>query len=386
VSERPRRGDDSRNLIVIGLVSPDDRPSGRFRAVVEGEYVATSHRKKPVRQGRTALRAAVAVSGIAAAVGAAPSAIGAPASTPVTTPLDLIRNLLPTGNTVITPDNAADHGFGEPDTRAPGDVDFTNEYGAPKGGHKGALELTTPDSGSKAQYFTDAKNGPLATFATSAAYSTYRSSTSTGDEIQYPSYQIAIDKNGGALESGDFSTLYYEPYYNVDDPPSDLENDTWQRWDVTAGKLCSTRQVGGFESNQTQCDNGGLKSLADIVAANPGATVLGFGLNQGSGNPGITAAADLLTGAGTTYDFEVTKPRFPLPLPPTKDCGDEHHGTWGHDDHGGKWDKDDHGGKWDKDDHGTWDKDDHGRWGDVQWGRGNRIGHGILGGGPKHRC
>jgi hypothetical protein len=48
------------------------------------------------------------------------------------------------------------------------------------------------------------------------------------------------------------------------------------------------------------------------VAANPGAVIVGgFGINQGSGNPALTASSDVLTigsnGDCVTYDFEPYK-------------------------------------------------------------------------------
>ena len=60
-------------------------------------------------------------------------------------------------------------------------------------------------------------------------------------------------------------------------------------------------------ADQTRCDNGGDKPLSAYLASE-GIVVAGVIINQGSGNPDLDAAVDLVATPSTTYDFELTKP------------------------------------------------------------------------------
>ena len=128
------------------------------------------------------------------------------------------------------------------------------------------------------------------------AYSTYRSA---GSANQLPALNVQIDFNGPAVANG-FSTLVYEPVYN---PSQAVVSNIWQSWTATgSGVWWSTGTINGQCIGATDtCD----KSWAEIVANNPAATVLGaVGINQGSGNPGLTGATDAFTFDETTYNFE----------------------------------------------------------------------------------
>src|SRR5690606_2733943 len=59
-------------------------------------------------------------------------------------------------------------------------------------------------------------------------------------------------------------------------------------------------------------------TLESIKAQNPDAIVIGYGINQGSGNPGLMGGADGLTINETTYDFELDGDEEPA-MPTNKD-------------------------------------------------------------------
>jgi hypothetical protein len=113
-----------------------------------------------------------------------------------------------------------------------------------------------------------------------------------------------VDINGGDLETGDFTTLVFEPVYNTGQGA--VVPGEWQTWDAYSGGQAiwwSSRAIPGV------CAGSCFVAWDAIVAANPDATIAGgFGVNQGSGNGGLDAATDALT-LGTeddcvTYDFE----------------------------------------------------------------------------------
>jgi hypothetical protein len=114
---------------------------------------------------------------------------------------------------------------------------------------------------------------------------------------------IQVDYNGPA--DGGFTTLVYEPVYNTDQGV--VASNIWQNWDAYNGGngiWWSSRAIPGV------CAFNCFVAWSDILDANTNATILGgFGVNQGSGNPGLMTAVDALTigygGDTTTYDFDV---------------------------------------------------------------------------------
>lgn len=111
---------------------------------------------------------------------------------------------------------------------------------------------------------------------------------------------VVIDSNG-PLVGGGFSTLVFEPVYNPAQGP--VVSGAWQHWDADGdGVWWSTRPIGGQCAGATPaCD----RTWAEIVAANPEATVLGgVGVNQGSGNAGLTGFVDGVVFDDIRLDFE----------------------------------------------------------------------------------
>lgn len=169
------------------------------------------------------------------AVGAAVLVLGAgswsaASATPSLPPLPPLPLPVP-GQTYVTPDDL--HGFGSDDDRGAGAREFTDELGAPPLGGSDALKLATPESGDKVQFFTPELAGPLTSFESSSYYAK-RDAASTAGAVQFPSFQIPVDKNGGELLSGDFSTLTFEPVYQAGANANQTAG-TWNRYDTGAG-------------------------------------------------------------------------------------------------------------------------------------------------------
>lgn len=169
----------------------------------------------------------------------------------------------------------------------------------------GSLELTTGGGAAKAQFLTGNHIGAALADVDALSYAAYRSSSSTNSAAQTISLNMVIDYNGPA--AGGFTTLVFEPIYNLAQGPMQL--DTWQTWDAFAGGGAiwwSTRAIPGV------CAFTCYVPWSTIVANNPDATMGVLGFNIGSGWAGeykgyADALALGLGGSGVTYDFEPYK-------------------------------------------------------------------------------
>ena len=214
---------------------------------------------------------------------------------------------------VVRPTNT--QGWSTADTRTGGAVNYVTDA-TPPGGGTGALQLTTDaTTAAKAQYL-HATNTPLANVTDLSYYTKQVSGPPHAD----PSYQLLVCLNGigGTPTPTDpcggagFTTLVFEPYQNNGTaPPSPLiVPNTWQQWDVDAGRFWSSRTY----SNGVNCSviNGAggapFYSLAGLKAACPSAVAVGFGVNIGTFNPGYNVYADLVRFNDTVYNFEATGP------------------------------------------------------------------------------
>ena len=158
----------------------------------------------------------------------------------------------------------------------------------------GSLLLTTVLGSEKAFLFNYDHVGKSIADIDAIMYSTYRV---TGNLQQVAALNVQIDYNGS--DPGGFSTLVYEPVYNPGDGM--VVSGTWQTWNAMEGIWWSTQPINGQCAGATAgCD----KTWAEIVANNPDATILAVGINQGSGNPGLSTAVDAFTFDEDTYNFE----------------------------------------------------------------------------------
>ncbi|ANY08637.1 hypothetical protein [Pseudonocardia sp. HH130630-07] len=197
----------------------------------------------------------------------------------------------PSGTVTVTP--AAQNQFAGTFDRGAGDRAFTSRLGAPPDGGAGALELRTPGDGDKVQFVTHEVAGPLSRFA-SSSYRAVRDPAAPGEAA--PSFQIAVDIDGGELGPQELHLLTYLP---EPAPPG-----RWTRYDVGSGTFCLTRQTGSVDAYRECADGAPRYSLDEVAAAHPGVTAYAAGVNQGAGNAGLVSAVDLIQVGNRTYDLE----------------------------------------------------------------------------------
>jgi hypothetical protein len=181
---------------------------------------------------------------------------------------------------------------------------FVAGPGTPPAGSS-SIEFGTPTSADKVYLYNYDHIGVALSDIESIGYSTHRT-VGTGPAVV--SINIQVDVNGGALNPGEFATIVYEPYNTF---PAPIVNGTWQTWDAFDG---GSAKWWGTSAVSPSCPISAPCTWNALLAAYPNATIVGaFGVNQGSGNPGIVSAADLLSlgydGDVYEYDFE----RFRVP-------------------------------------------------------------------------
>lgn len=166
----------------------------------------------------------------------------------------------------------------------------------------GSFETLTPTGADKVTLFNYDHTGTALADIDQLGYATYRAANPADNDAQLPAINIQVDVNGAA--PGGFTTLVFEPVYNT--AQGAIQDDTWQMWDAFLGGNAiwwSSNAIPGAPNRDT------FVSWNTIVAANPDAVIVGgFGVNQGSGNPALTASSDVLSigynGECVTYDFE----------------------------------------------------------------------------------
>lgn len=184
--------------------------------------------------------------------------------------------------------------------RAAGTATFRNGPAEPPLG-SGSLELSTPTGADKIYAFNYDYVGKRLSDVTAMGYSTYRSQ---GSAQQLTAINLQVDVNGEA--EGGFTTLVFEPVYNTDQGA--VSSDVWQAWDAFKGgqaKWWSSNSIAGAPNRDT------FVTWDTILGMNRDAVIVGgFGVNQGSGNPLLTAATDKLSigimDDKITYNFEPT--------------------------------------------------------------------------------
>jgi hypothetical protein len=209
---------------------------------------------------------------------------------------------------VITEDDIARQAENTPPTRNwvlyfrnAGNGVFRSGPATPPSG-VGSFETTTPTGADKVTLFNfDHIGTPLADID-AMSYATYRAANPADVDVQLPAINLQVDANGPA--PGGFTTLVFEPVYNTNQQA--IQDDTWQTWDAYSGGQAiwwSSNPIPGAPNRDT------FVTWDTILANNPDAVIVGgFGVNQGSGNPALTASSDVLTigydGECVTYDFE----------------------------------------------------------------------------------
>lgn len=179
---------------------------------------------------------------------------------------------------------------------------------------EGSVQLATALASDKVWLFNHEQAGTRLADVAGMGYSTYRSA---GSAQQVAALNVEVDVNGAA--PGGYTVLVFEPVYNA--VQGAVTSGEWQHWDAfrSGGAVWwSSQPIPGAP------DRGTLLSWSGIVAANPDAVIIGgFGVNQGSGNPGLTTAVDALrfesTTRSTTWNFEAY--RSPASRDDCKDDG-----------------------------------------------------------------
>ena len=196
------------------------------------------------------------------------------------------------GTTVVTPERS--NQFAGTYDRGAGTREFSDRLGAPSGGGTGALVLRTPADDDKIQFITRELSGPLERFA-DTSYWTRRDPASAAGPTALPSFQIAVDIDGGDLRPRDLHLLTFVPSAGAGG---------WTRQDAGAGRWCVTRQDGGIDAYRAGCAGSERRTIAEIVQEHPGVSALAAGVNQGGGDGGLVAAVDLIRVGSRTYDLE----------------------------------------------------------------------------------
>jgi hypothetical protein len=181
------------------------------------------------------------------------------------------------------------------DTRGAGTVTWTSAYGAPSGLGTSALQLaTTASTADKAGLYTHTMAGTPLAAVTDLSYWTYQAQ---GPAVADASYQLQVDTGCG------FTTLVYEPYWNVTQP---IVPATWQQWDVDSGLFWSSKNITcGTSAIVAGAGGPPLYTLSAVEAMFPNAVVVGIGVNVGTFNPAYTVAVDGVQFNDTVYDFEI---------------------------------------------------------------------------------
>jgi hypothetical protein len=173
----------------------------------------------------------------------------------------------------------------------------------------GSAQLTVVEGGDSSQLRTSAYGGTLLSSVSQLTYSTYVTTSATGDQAPYMQLRLDYDGNGSLDD-----ILHFEPEYqsgytgNVPDQGA-LTNLTWQSWDALAGGWWSV-----FNTLGTGAAGSNVLPLSSFVTANPTATIIasnglrfvtGFGHGSWDAFNGNVDEFTIATGAGsTTFDFE----------------------------------------------------------------------------------
>jgi hypothetical protein len=160
---------------------------------------------------------------------------------------------------------------------------------------EGSIQLQTVDNAGKQQHLEYAQYGTPIAAITEMGYSTYKHADPELVAV------AAINMEVNAPPAG-YTTLVFEPYLNPQE--GTIAPNTWQTWNGFTGNWWSTHPIPGVMGPR-----GTPVPWSAIVAANPNATVISYGINQGTFNPLTTSNVDalkigLVGGDQWTYDFE----------------------------------------------------------------------------------
>jgi hypothetical protein len=184
---------------------------------------------------------------------------------------------------------------------------------------RGSLELRTDDANAKQQHLETQQQGAALTSVNALGYFTYRHPESTGSPVAVAAINMEVYGTVAENPIG-YATFVYEPVYN-----GVVASGSWQFWDAYRGGSAlwwSTRDLRNpVTGDLLVCNPNGVNAALPVcigkiyvpwkvlvAAAGTNAKVLSYGVDQGTGAPGIISNADALyIGAGGNYwgyDFE----------------------------------------------------------------------------------
>lgn len=155
------------------------------------------------------------------------------------------------------------------------------------------LYLSTPGNPDYVFGLTDAGNTKFVDVE-EMSYMTLRELSSTGASHLVPAYVLYVDLNGAAAGGEDY--LIYEPIYT--EGADAIQTGVWQTWD--------TYKNGDAKYWSAYGTTPGYIEWSDWVENNPDGVVLGYGFNQGTGNPGLNSAIQSL-------EFDCATTKFGMP-------------------------------------------------------------------------
>jgi hypothetical protein len=222
-------------------------------------------------------------------------------STPIAAAADCVKDVITESDITRQAENTPPTDNWVLYTRNAGNGAFRTGPGTPPSG-VGSFETVTPTGADKVTLFNFDHVGTQLSDIDKLGYATYRAANPADNNAQLPAINIQVDVNGAA--PGGFTTLVFEPVYNT--AQGTIQDNTWQTWDAYNGGQAiwwSSNPIPGAPDRDT------FVTWETIVSLNPDAVIVGgFGINQGSGNPALTASSDVLTigsnGDCITYDFE----------------------------------------------------------------------------------
>ena len=170
-------------------------------------------------------------------------------------------------------------------------LDFVNGPLLPPCG-TGSLELSVgPNGAGAAQLRNKDYAGVALSDLTSLGYSTFVQQDGSGGQAPYIILHVDYDNNGTSDDLLFFEPIYQSAVFFPSNPQAPLVVGAWQSWDALNGGWWSVNGTAGAGPGTD------VKSLDDILAAEPDATIV----NTGTGLGGVRLVAGF--GAGAWDDF-----------------------------------------------------------------------------------
>ena len=172
---------------------------------------------------------------------------------------------------------------------------FVNGPATPPLG-KGSVEFSVGANGAGAAQIRNREYaGTKLSDLTSLSYSTYVQQDGSGGQAPYIILQVDYDNNGTLDDFLFFEPVYQDATFFPSNPQPSLVVGQWQTWDALNGGWWSVFGTAGANPGT------GVKSLSDIIAAEPDATIVNSTNTSGTVFGGVRLVAGF--GAGAWDNF-----------------------------------------------------------------------------------